>query len=151
VSEIVRAAGGGVCRPPADSADAAEPVDESGRVDRRCEIVLVHRPKYDDWTLPKGKLLPGEDDRHAALREVEEETGLRCSIARPIGAIDYRDATGRSKTVRYFLMRPRSGTFTPTHEVDRIVWLPLEQATEQLTYDHDRELLRALNGDESDG
>ena len=125
--DVVRAAGGIVRR---DAPDG-------GR-----EIALVHRPKYDDWTLPKGKLDPGESHEEAALREVEEETGMTCRLGVPAGSTRYTDARGRPKEARYWEMRPVSEwTFEPTDEVDELRWLPVEEAGKLLTYDHDRELL----------
>jgi 8-oxo-dGTP diphosphatase len=106
------------------------------------EIALVHRPKYDDWTLPKGKPHPGETEVETAVREVKEETGLRCVLERPIGRIHYVDRRGRPKTVRYWLMRPISGSFTPSDEVDELRWLSLDQAEAILSYEHDRWLLQ---------
>lgn len=106
------------------------------------EIALVHRPKYDDWTLPKGKPHPGETEEETAIREVEEETGLRCVLERPIGRIHYVDRRGRPKTVRYWLMRPSAGSFTPSQEVDELRWLPFDQAKSLLSYERDRWLLR---------
>jgi 8-oxo-dGTP diphosphatase len=106
------------------------------------EIVLVHRPKYDDWTLPKGKPHPGETEEETAVREVEEETGLRCALERPIGRIQYVDRRGRPKTVRYWLMRPLRGSFVPSEEVDELRWLRLDRAEALLSYEHDRWLLR---------
>jgi 8-oxo-dGTP pyrophosphatase MutT (NUDIX family)/phosphohistidine phosphatase SixA len=106
------------------------------------EIALVHRPKYDDWTLPKGKPLPGETEEETAVREVQEETGLRCALERPIGRIHYVDRRGRPKTVRYWLMRPIAGAFAPSQEVDELQWLPLDEAEEKLSYERDRWLLR---------
>ena len=108
------------------------------------EVALIHRPAYDDWTFPKGKLYPGESDREAALREVEEETGYRCRLGRELPALSYRDRRGRAKTVRYWEMRPEEGRFEPNAEVDQLRWLPLDRAAEALTYPHDRELLNAL-------
>lgn len=108
------------------------------------EIALVHRPKYDDWTLPKGKMNPGETEEEAAVREVEEETGLRCVLERVIGRIHYVDRRGRPKTVRYWIMRPLSGSFVPSQEVDEMRWLPVDEAEAQLSYEHDRGLLRRL-------
>jgi 8-oxo-(d)GTP phosphatase len=109
------------------------------------EILLVHRPKYGDWSLPKGKLADGEDEPSTALREVEEETGLRCAIGALVGSISYRDRAGRAKSVDYFEMRPLSGSFEPSDEVDMIRWLRVGQALEALTYPHDRELISAFH------
>jgi 8-oxo-dGTP diphosphatase len=94
-------------------------LDDDGRV------VLVHRPKYDDWTLPKGKLDPDESFEDAALREVEEETGLRCRLVRELPSIEYSDAKGRSKVVRYWLMEVEADVrFVPNDEVDELRRLP---------------------------
>jgi 8-oxo-dGTP pyrophosphatase MutT (NUDIX family) len=108
------------------------------------ETVLVHRPRYDDWTLPKGKLFEGETEEAAALREVEEETGLRCELGRELGTTSYRDALGRRKTARYWEMTPIDGELVPTNEVDEARWVPLDDAAEMLTYARDRELLERL-------
>ena len=107
--------------------------------------MLVHRPRYDDWTLPKGKLDPGETHEHAALREVEEETGLRCELGRELASTSYHDRKGRPKTVRYWAMRPLDGAFHPHDEVDEVRWLSLPEAEQLLTYGHDREVLRAFS------
>ncbi len=110
------------------------------------EVLLVHRPKYDDWTVPKGKLDPGEDHAGAALREVEEETGLRCALGDELPSTSYRDRHGRSKTVRYWAMTPDDpdSRFTPTDEVDEVVWLPVDEAKVRLTYERDGRVLDAL-------
>ncbi len=105
------------------------------------EVALVHRPKYDDWSLPKGKLDRDEGWEEAALREVEEETGLRCRLLEELDPISYRDPKGRPKLVRYWLMEPVSGSFEPNKEVDRFEWLALDDALARLTYEHDRELV----------
>ena len=107
------------------------------------EVLLVHRPKYDDWSLPKGKADPGERDEETALREVEEETGLRCRLGAEIGETRYRDSQGRPKVVRYWMMEPKSGAkFVPNQEVDAVRWCPIDEATSLLSYAHDRELLQ---------
>ena len=105
------------------------------------EVVLVHRPKYDDWTLPKGKLEPGEDPLEAALREVREETGLECVPGPALGSIEYLDSSGRDKVVDYWLMEPRSDELEPTKEVDEARWMSFEEAPAQVSYDRDREVL----------
>jgi 8-oxo-dGTP diphosphatase len=108
------------------------------------EVLLVHRPRYDDWSLPKGKLHDGEDDEAAALREVEEETGLRCELGPELPSSAYRDQKGRPKVVRYWAMRPRDGVFRPHEEVDDVRWLRLPAAEKALSHDRDREILRAF-------
>ena len=105
------------------------------------EIVLVHRPAYGDWSLPKGKLHPGETEAQAALREVQEETGLVCLLGPEIGTTSYRDPKRRPKTVRYWEMTPTAGTLGPTNEIDDARWVPLAEAPGLLTYAHDRRLL----------
>ena len=105
------------------------------------EIVLVHRPAYDDWSFPKGKLDPGETEAQAALGEVQEETSLRCRLGREVGTSAYRDRKRRPKTVRYWEMTPTGGTLEPANEVDDARWVPLEDAPMLLTYEHDRRLL----------
>jgi 8-oxo-dGTP diphosphatase len=105
------------------------------------EVAVVHRPRYDDWSLPKGKLREGEDWREAALREVAEETGVRCEAVRELSPSRYVDDKGRRKLVRWWLMRPVTGSFEPTDEVDELRWVPLERAAEILDYERDRELV----------
>jgi 8-oxo-dGTP diphosphatase len=106
-------------------------------------VLLVHRPRYDDWTFPKGKCDGGESDEDCALREVAEETGLDCVFGESLPTVSY-ESKGRPKRVRYWLMEPRGGEFTPDREVDRIEWLGLDEAGERLSYDHDRDLLGAV-------
>jgi len=106
-------------------------------------VLLVHRPQYDDWTLPKGKLEDGESWEQAALREVEEETGLRCRLGGEVGRTFYRDGRGRAKEVRYFRMTAL-GEPLPRHEVDEVRWVALDAAAELLTYPRDAELLSLL-------
>jgi 8-oxo-dGTP diphosphatase len=130
--------------------DAAE-VKASGGVvwrpgpDGTAELVVVHRPRYDDWSLPKGKLDPGEGWEEAALREVWEEVGLRCTPGAELPPVFYRDSKGRDKAVRYWLMEPEdpAAPFTPNDEVDEMRWLDLEAAAALLTYPHDVELVRS--------
>jgi 8-oxo-dGTP pyrophosphatase MutT (NUDIX family) len=107
-------------------------------------VLVVHRPKYDDWTFPKGKAEPDESDEDCALREVEEEAGLRCELVTELAGTSYRDSRGRPKAVRYWAMRPLAGEFSPHAEVDEARWLPLEQARALLTYDRDRRVLDSL-------
>jgi 8-oxo-dGTP diphosphatase len=107
------------------------------------EIVLVHRPAYDDWSFPKGKLERGESEPSAALREVEEETGLRCRLMREVGVTAYRDSRGRSKTVRYWEMAPVGGVLAAANEIDEVHWVALGDASKELSYARDRELLRS--------
>jgi 8-oxo-dGTP diphosphatase len=124
--EVVRAAGGLVWR-----------LSETGAV----EIVVVHRAAYGDWSFPKGKLHHGESERNAALREVEEETGLRCGLGREVTISSYHDARGRSKTVRYWTMTPTDGVLAPANEVDDTRWVSLSEARGLLSHARDRELL----------
>ena len=107
-------------------------------------MAVVHRPKYDDWSLPKGKLGPGEASEEAALREVEEETGFRCALLEELETARYRDRHGRAKLVRWWLMRPVEGEFAPGDEVDQLRWLEPAAAVGRLDYEHDRELVRSL-------
>ncbi|MEX2279541.1 MAG: NUDIX hydrolase [Acidimicrobiia bacterium] len=123
----ILAAGGLVIRP-----------DENGDL----RVLVVHRPRYDDWSLPKGKADPGESPESTAVREVEEETGVRADVIRPLAEVEYRVASGKAKVVRYYAMRMRSETeFTPNDEVDEIRWLTPDAARDLLTYDHDRVLV----------
>jgi 8-oxo-dGTP pyrophosphatase MutT (NUDIX family) len=108
-------------------------------------ILLVHRPRYGDWSLPKGKADPGEDLEDTALREVEEETGFRCRLGSEVGLIRYRDSRGRPKEVRYWLMDPKEETgFTPNDEIDAIRWCSPREAARLLSYDHDRRLVASV-------
>jgi 8-oxo-dGTP pyrophosphatase MutT (NUDIX family) len=106
------------------------------------EVAVVHRPKYDDWSLPKGKLLPRESWEDAALREVAEETGCRCELGRELSSNRYIDPKGRDKLVRWWLMRPLENDFTPSDEVDSFRWVPTGRTGEVLDYEHDLQLVR---------
>jgi 8-oxo-dGTP pyrophosphatase MutT (NUDIX family) len=130
---VVRAAGGALWRTATD-----------GTV----ETALVHRPKYDDWSLPKGKPDPGEHLLETAVREVREETGLGVVVGRrsvrtryPVRARDGRPA---DKVVDYWLMEAVGGAFAPNDEVDELCWLPVPEATRRVTHDHDRAVLDDL-------
>lgn len=108
----------------------------------RREVLVIHRPRYDDWSFPKGKHDDGETDERAALREIEEETGVRGRIIGGLGEIEYETPAGNDKQVVYFAVRAVDAPeFEPNDEVDRIEWLPKKKARERLTYDHDRTLL----------
>jgi 8-oxo-dGTP diphosphatase len=119
----------------------AEVLAAGGLVLRDGRVAVVHRPRYDDWSLPKGKLDEGESFEDAALREVEEETGLKCTLKRQIGDTSYSDRKDRPKLVRYFEMEPASGDFTPNDEVDELIWLEPAEALDRLSYEFDRELV----------
>ncbi|WP_245388669.1 NUDIX hydrolase [Streptomyces iranensis] len=109
------------------------------------EVALVHRPRYDDWSHPKGKLNHGEEALHGAVREVAEETGMGCAPGAALPTLHYM-AKGRPKQVRYWAAEAvdHDETFVPNREVDRLVWLPPDAARLRLTYDHDRALIDAL-------
>jgi 8-oxo-dGTP diphosphatase len=111
-------------------------------------VLVVHRPSYDDWSFPKGKAETGESDEECALREVEEETGLRCVLVRELPATAYVDGHGRPKRVRYWLMQPERGSLVFAHEVDDARWLPPEEAAQLLTYARDTPVLEALTASE---
>jgi 8-oxo-dGTP pyrophosphatase MutT (NUDIX family) len=108
------------------------------------EVLLVHRPKYDDWSFPKGKLSAGEAHEDAALREVSEETGLRCTLGAEVSTSTYDDAQGRPKVVRYWAMEAEEGQFQPNREVDEARWVPIDEAPAVLTYDRDRAVLASV-------
>jgi len=115
----------------------------------RTELALVHRPRYDDWSFPKGKRDGEESDEETALREVEEETGLRCQLGADLGEVRYRDSKGRTKVVRYWAMDPVENVispFAPNREVDDLRWCTATEADKLLSYEHDRVLLERLKG-----
>jgi len=128
-SETVQAAGGVVLR-----------YTRAGDL----EVLVVNRPAYDDWSLPKGKLEDGETHGQCALREVEEETGVRCWLGPELSSVEYEDAQGRPKQVRWWLMHPRGGTIAhrhPDEEIGEVRWTSLARARTILTYERDIELL----------
>jgi 8-oxo-dGTP pyrophosphatase MutT (NUDIX family)/phosphohistidine phosphatase SixA len=106
----------------------------------KVEVALIHRPRYDDWSFPKGKLDEGETELQAAVREVEEELGCKVAVSRRIGEVRYEIAGGL-KYVTYWVMRRTEGRFTPTDEVDDAQWLRPKAARSELTYDFDRRVL----------
>ena len=114
--------------------------------DGRPKVAVVYRLKYGDWTLPKGKLDPGETFEQAALREVEEETGLRCRLGRRLEDTHYRDRHDRPKVVKWWQMEVESGEFTPNNEVSELEWLTAEEARKRLSYERDMELVEAVGG-----
>jgi 8-oxo-dGTP diphosphatase len=109
------------------------------------ELLLIHRPRRNDWTFPKGKVESGETDEACALREVEEETGLRCAFESELATTVHITSKGRLKEVRYWLMRPVGGEAAPHNEVDAVRWVPLARAAQLLTYQRDRDLLEGLS------
>ncbi len=125
---VVRAAGGVVVR----DGDAGP------------EVLVVHRSRYDDWSFPKGKAEAGETDEECALREVEEETGLVCSLEAELPSTSYTDARGRPKRVRYWRMAVVGGELAFRHEVDDARWLEPGRAADLLTYRRDVDVLRAV-------
>ena len=131
--------------PPGSLGAVSDRIDAAGGVvERDGRVLLVHRPRYDDWTVPKGKLDPGESFEDAALREVEEETGVRCTLGRELPAARY-EVNGRPKLVRYWLMAPEAELgFTPNDETDDLRWVSPDEARALLTYDRDRDVLAAI-------
>jgi 8-oxo-dGTP diphosphatase len=115
-----------------------------GVVEQDGLIAVVHRPRYDDWSLPKGKLDKNESSERAALREVQEETGLSCQLIEELDPVSYTDNRGRPKNVRYWRMKVLSGEFEVNDEVDELRWLSKADALELLSYEHDRDLVAAL-------
>lgn len=128
---IIRAAGGVLWRHSTTAAGGLE-------------VAVIHRPRYDDWSLPKGKLGAAESDLEGAVREVLEETGFHVRVGRPLGESSYQKVTvtgTRPKVVRWWSMEADEGAFTPTEEVDRLDWLSLADAAERVSRETDRDLL----------
>jgi 8-oxo-dGTP diphosphatase len=128
VNEVVRAAGGVPWRRRGDD----------------LEVLLVHRPRYGDWTFPKGKNDPGESDEAAAIREVEEETGLRVVLGTELASTSYTDSRDRPKRVRYWALEARGEDARAQNEVDEVEWLSPEDAAVRLSYDRDRAVLESF-------
>jgi 8-oxo-dGTP pyrophosphatase MutT (NUDIX family) len=134
----------------ASSEEKAKVVRAAGGLIRRSgtggiELVVIHRPAYDDWSFPKGKLYPGESELQAALREVEEEVGVRGLVGRDLGSISYFDRRGRPKVVRYWEMTlGEDVALRPANEVDDARWVSLADANVLLTYAHDRGMLERI-------
>jgi len=127
-NKAVLAAGAVLWRP---SDDGSEP-----------EVAVIHRPRYDDWSLPKGKVDVGENEPVTAVREVREETGFGSHLGRRLAAVSYPVEAQGIKKVRYWAARTVDGAFTPNPEVDELKWLPVSAAMKQLIYPHDRKVLR---------
>ena len=127
--DLVRAGGGLVSRGAGDGV----------------EVLVVHRPRYNDWSLPKGKAEPGEADEETARREVEEETGYGCTLGDEVASHRYVDRRGRDKQVRYWRMTvDHEGPWAPNDEVDERRWLAPAEAARLLTYAADRKLVATL-------
>lgn len=131
--------------PPEESIWAAGCVVARWTDDRKAKYLIVHRPRYDDWSLPKGKLDRGETFLEAARREVEEETGFTVKGPRPIGSVGYLTQAGNPKVVRWWLATVKNGSFTPNHEVDRIKWVSYRKAIKKLSYRNDRDVIDRAN------
>lgn len=130
---MIRAAGGVLWRL-ASGSSAPEQI----------EVAIIHRPRYGDWSFPKGKLAPRETDVEGAIREVLEETGHRVRLGRPLGEVRYMKQTAgipRPKVVRYWAMQSDGGSFSPSREVDELRWVSLAQVSDALTHPHDRDIL----------
>ncbi|HET8929784.1 MAG TPA: NUDIX hydrolase [Acidimicrobiales bacterium] len=108
------------------------------------EVVVVHRPSYDDWSFPKGKREPGESDEECAVREVAEETGLLCDLGAELPTVAYNDRNGREKQVRYWAMQLRGAAETWDDEVDVLCWMRPVRAARVLSYERDASVLDAF-------
>jgi 8-oxo-(d)GTP phosphatase len=126
-SKIVLAAGGVLWRP--------------GHRESAADIAVIHRPRYDDWSLPKGKVDPGETEPVTAVREVFEETGHHVQLGRRIATVNY-PIEQRTKRVQYWSARSLGGSFAPNNEVDDLLWLPAPAAIKKVSYAYDRKILR---------
>lgn len=144
--EVVHAAGCLVYRPTDFSdEDGLKDVDDETAHGHAVEVLIVHRPRYDDWDFPKGKREPDESDLECAIRETREESGYEGEIVRELASDRYQ-VKGRDKIVRWWLMRCTGGAFTANDEVDEIRWLPPSEAEQLLSYGHARSLLAEVPG-----
>ncbi len=116
-------------------------------VDAGIRVVLVHRPRYDDWSFPKGGQRRGETLLSTALREVREETGFLCVAEAVLGVTEYLDRRGRPKLVRYWAMNHITGGFLPNAEVDTIAWVRPAEALLRLSHEHDRDFLERTSSE----
>ncbi|BBY66024.1 8-oxo-(d)GTP phosphatase MutT1 [Mycolicibacterium helvum] len=132
---MILAAGAALWRPDPDTGELS--------------IALIHRPRYDDWSLPKGKVDPGENEPVAAVREIWEETGQRSQLGRRLIQTHYQVPQG-AKVVHYWAARALGGEFVPGSEVDQLEWLSVDDAVQRLTYPHDREVLKAFTAQPAD-
>ena len=132
---LVRAAGG---IPVRDTADGLQ-------------VLVIHRPQYDDWSFPKGKCEPGESDEACAVREVEEETALVCALETELPSTSYTDSRGRPKRVRYWRLRIVGGELAFLHEADEARWVTVADGESLLSYERDLVVLRALVDGAADG
>jgi 8-oxo-dGTP diphosphatase len=128
---VIRASGGVIWRP-------------SEWLEGKVDVVLVHRPAYDDWTVPKGKAEATESDEDCARREVLEETGLVCELGPELPSVRYLDRYAKPKVVRYWAMTVVSGQLKASHEVDIARWLIFDRARQMLSYERDQPVLDAL-------
>jgi 8-oxo-dGTP pyrophosphatase MutT (NUDIX family) len=111
--------------------------------ERGPEVLLAHRPKYDDWSFPKGKLEAGETEEECARRELDEEVGIRGTFGPELGRTRYRDGEGRPKEVVYFQVEPATDPVA-AESIDEVRWAPVDEALQLLTWDRDRDLLGSV-------
>lgn len=149
--KVVQAAGGVVWRRRAMVAEHDDPAPSAGAADGAAvaadeiEVVVVHRPRYDDWSLPKGKAEAGESAEQTARREVEEETGLRCTLGPELLTVRYETSRGEDKTVRWWAMTVESAVErSPDDEVDLVEWVDLDELHRRTAFETDRAVVHSL-------